>query len=208
MRRWIAALLLLALPVRAFSDTNSSLCTLAGQHAEIEFRLPPGLLGAIGRVESGGRGQDGSPWPWTIQAGGAGAFFDTRAEAMARITRLQAQGVQVIDVGCFQVDLFWHPGAFASINEALDPERNARAAARFLAALHEQTLDWSEAVARYHSATPRLGAAYRDRVLADGSRSHPEHNPTDYDPFVIVVGHRRNASALSLPHIIRAGFAD
>ena len=36
--------------------------------------------------------------------------------------------MKVIDVGCFQVDLFYHPYAFTSLEEAFDPDANARAA--------------------------------------------------------------------------------
>lgn len=207
MRRWIIASLMFMLPAQALADADADSCATAAQHAEREFLLPAGLLGAIGRVESG-RGRGGSSWPWTVQANGTGSFFDNRAAALTHIGRLQAQGTKIIDVGCFQVDLFWHLGAFASNDEALDPERNARAAARFLASLHEQTSDWDEAVARYHSSNHLLGAPYRDRVLAGRFGSQLTRAGPAADLFVVAVGYREAATASPLPHVIRAALSD
>ena len=74
--------------------------------------VPPQLLAAIGRVESGRRdpvtGVWGA-WPWTINAEGSGSYFDTKAEAIQAVQALQARGVRSIDVGCMQVNLMHHP---------------------------------------------------------------------------------------------------
>jgi hypothetical protein len=85
---------------------------------------------------------------------------------MAAVAALQAHGVRSIDVGCAQVNLMHHPDAFASLEQAFDPERNAAYAATLLNHLHTQTGDWSRAAALYHSATPELGADYQRKVLA------------------------------------------
>jgi hypothetical protein len=71
-----------------------------------------------------------------------------------------------VDVGCFQINLLQHPAAFASLEEAFDPSANAAYAARFLLSLRDRTGSWENAIAAYHSATPELGNAYRDNVLA------------------------------------------
>src|ERR1700721_4178174 len=79
-----------------------ALCVPAITTAENSLRLPPHLLEAIAEVESGrpdpstGRLQ---PWPWTINAEGVGAFFMTKADAIAAVRSLQARGVRSIDVG-------------------------------------------------------------------------------------------------------------
>ena len=78
----------------------------------------------------------------------------------------QAVGNRPIDVGCFQVDLQFHPAAFASLTEAFAPTSNARYAARFLNELHARTGSWAQAVALYHSAEPSLGLVYRSQVFA------------------------------------------
>ena len=148
---------------------SPALCDSAVAAAEDSLRLPQHLLQAIAEVESGrpdpasGRLQ---PWPWTINADGVGAFFANKAEAIAAVQALQARGVRSIDVGCMQVNLMFHPAAFASLEEAFDPRANAWYAAHFLNALYAGNRDWSYAIAAYHSQTPDIGADYRRRVLA------------------------------------------
>jgi hypothetical protein len=69
-----------------------------------------------------------------------------------------------LDVGCFQLNVGWHGRAFDGIAAMIDPAGNARYAARFLAALHDETGDWSRAAAAYHSRRPGEARAYLDRV--------------------------------------------
>lgn len=160
---WSGALAGLPAPLAAPS------CGPAITAAEQQFRLPANLLRAIAQVESGrpdpaaGRLE---PWPWTINAAGQGAFFATKAEAIAAVRDLQARGVRSIDVGCLQINLMYHPTAFASLEQAFDPQANVLFAARFLTALHGDTGSWMAAVAAYHSQTAAIGADYRRRVLA------------------------------------------
>ncbi len=82
------------------------------------------------------------PWPWTIDADGVGQFFATKAQAVAAVAALQAQGVRSIDVGCMQVNLMHHPDAFASLDQAFDPAANSAFAVRFLNALYRRTESW------------------------------------------------------------------
>jgi hypothetical protein len=58
-----------------------------------------------------------------------------------------------------------HPDAFANLEDAFDPSRNADYAARFLTALHDQTGSWPAAAGAYHSLTPDLGRTYLRQVL-------------------------------------------
>ena len=91
---------------------------------------------------------------------------DTKAEVIAAVEALQAKGVRSIDVGCMQVNLMYHPQAFASLQEAFDPVANARYAARFLLELKSETGSWDKATAWYHSATPEIGEPYQRKVMA------------------------------------------
>ena len=79
--------------------------------------------------------------------------------------------MRLIDVGCFQIDLFYHPTVFRRIEDAFDPAANAEYAAAFLARLHAATHDWRRAVASYHSAHAVLGHPYAAAVL--GAWGHP-----------------------------------
>jgi hypothetical protein len=141
-------------------------CRPAIAVAERAEKLPRGLLGAMGRVETGRAGPDGQlqPWPWAVQANGKGSLHPTREAAIRHVKTLQRRGLRRIDAGCLQVNLMYHPQAFGSLEEAFSPEANARYAARFLRQLHGRSGSWMRAVALYHSARPDRGLAYRGRV--------------------------------------------
>lgn len=163
----------------------SLLCDAAIAVAERDNALPPGLLTAIARVETGRFDSASStirPWPWTINVHGIGRMFETEDAAIEAVRGLQAEGVRSIDVGCLQVNLMQHPAAFASLDQAFDPAANVAYAARFLRELFAERLDWTQAAAAYHSRTPDLGMAYLRQVLAAwgtggvlaGTQSEPE----------------------------------
>lgn len=142
----------------------SQACLDAIASAETVRGVPAGFLLAIARVESGRvepRSGLVQPWPWTIDIGGKGAFYDTRTQAVDAVREKQAQGVASIDVGCMQVNLQQHPAAFASLDDAFDPVVNTRYAANFLAALHQESGDWTIAAGLYHSRTEELAGPYR-----------------------------------------------
>lgn len=158
---------LLLLPSVSMAATVS--CREAIVQAERDYNLPPRLLAAIARVESGRRnpatGQV-DPYPWTINAEGRGSMFPSRSAGIAAVQELQAGGMRSIDVGCMQINLRHHPRAFASLEEAFDPLANARYAARFLRELMDAKQDWHRAAASYHSQNPQFGEPYLAKVLA------------------------------------------
>lgn len=144
-------------------------CRAAIATAEREAGIPAGLLGAIGRVESGRTdpttGESG-PWPWTVNVEGAGRFFPSAAEAIAHIRQARAAGSRSMDIGCMQINLHHHPNAFPTLEEGFDPLTNARYAARFLKELHAERGDWMTAAGNYHSRTPERATAYRNAVAS------------------------------------------
>ena len=159
----------LADPIVVAGGQPGLLCQQAIETAGRAHAVPAGLMAAIGRVESGRHDPVSGalhPWPWTVDAEGQGAFYDTKAQAIAAVRALLARGVRSIDVGCMQVNLLQHPTAFNSLEQAFDPVANADYAARFLTELHGQAGAWPTATALYHSATPALGAAYQQKVMA------------------------------------------
>ncbi len=162
-----------AAPPPAWDVTQSALCTEAVQQAERGHHFPPGLLAIIAKVESGrpiASTRDIRAWPWTINADGTGLFFDSRAAAIAWAKHGLANGVHLLDAGCMQVNLQYHPDAFRSLEEAFDPVANAAYAARFLEQLGtEANGDWNVATGMYHSRTPDLAAGYRARVAEMGA---------------------------------------
>jgi soluble lytic murein transglycosylase-like protein len=145
-----------------------SLCADAIRAAEREKGLPPHLLRAVALAESARR-HDASkasvPWPWTVTAEGRGRFLPAKADAVALVRELHERNVRNIDVGCMQVNLQYHPTAFASLDEALDPAANAAYAAGFLHGLFRDSGSWGNAVARYHASIYGRNLQYRARVM-------------------------------------------
>lgn len=161
--RFAKLTLTLAMLLIAFGDASSvraSTCAEAARSAEQRRGLPAGLLGAVGAVESGG-------WGWSVNGndGMPGRRFTSADAAMRFTEELLGSGQRTIDLGCFQVDLRYHPDAFQRWQDAFDGDRNADAAADILIHLHAQTGDWSRAVALYHSADPLRGQSYLQAVM-------------------------------------------
>lgn len=155
---------------RSWAERQSDACSAAISAAEARHATLPGLLAAIAKAESGRpipprKGLQ--PWPWAINADGGAYYFESKAAAVAWTEQALLRGVRQIDVGCMQVNLQSHPGAFADIDQAFDPAANADYAARFLNALRADAGgNWYDAVGYYHSRTPVLAADYRERVAA------------------------------------------
>jgi hypothetical protein len=145
----------------------AALCIEAARLAEQRYRLPAGLLSAIALVESG-RPVNAQwriePWPWTVQSDAKSFFFDSKRQAVRWTMDAMARGVRSIDTGCLQVNLFFHPDAFQTIDDAFDPGRNADYAARFLLRLYAESGDWRTAAGYYHSKTTVLAKPYEDQV--------------------------------------------
>ena len=215
-RHAISVVLALAFALTSAAQARAEDCEHAARLAESESALPPGLLLAVGQVESGrwdAIRQRTLPWPWTIDVAGDGRFFPDRDSAVRAAQLVLDQGQRNIDLGCFQISLLHHPNAFADLNTAFDPMANARYAAQFLVSLHQRYGTWPAAVAAYHSADPARGEPYRNLVLAawqPGQRSEPSV-PTlrIWTPSLVngtgpqVISLR--PSAVALPRVITLG---
>ena len=146
---------LLATPATADPWTA---CARAIAAAERGSGIPPGLLLAIARVESGramprsgdremprsgdttSRAGGGvAPWPFAINADGTGRFPESRDAAITEVEGLRSRGIASVDVGCMQVNLFHHAMAFPTLEAAFDPTSNVAYAVRFLRELRART---------------------------------------------------------------------
>ena len=155
---------------RTVPEAQSQACKDAVAAAERRWHTPPGLLLAMARTESGRPLPPDpglQPWPWAMDADGRAMYSDAKEAALAWTRGQLASGAQRVDVGCMQVNLQMHPNAFRSLDEAFDPAANADYAAHFLVNLAQEAGgNWYQAVGWYHSRTPDLAAAYRERVAA------------------------------------------
>ncbi|MFT8246802.1 transglycosylase SLT domain-containing protein [Roseomonas sp. BN140053] len=158
-----------AAPVPGSELPASALCLPAIAAAERSARLPAQILRSIALVESGrvdpATGRT-IPWPWAVNVAGTGYFYASKDEAVTAVRQFQANGAQSIDVGCAQINLQHHPGAFATLDSAFDPQANASYAARFLNTLYATTGNWPLAAAGYHSRTAEIGLNYARKVMA------------------------------------------
>lgn len=162
---WAVVLLTcgLAHPAGSASDA-STLCLDSAIAAADRYDIPRNVLVAISLVESGqSRNGRYRPWPWTVNEGGKGQWFASRAEAALQAQTAIDAGATNVDLGCFQLNYRWHGEHFAAVDDMLDPDRNARYAASFLARLHADIGNWPDAAAAYHSGTPQFADPYRAR---------------------------------------------
>lgn len=157
---------------QAYSETTDDalVCMENTKKFEQEYQIKKHLLSTISNVETGrwnAQKKRNIAWPWTINAQGKGMFFQTKAEAVKEVKRLQRAGVKSIDVGCMQINLAYHPNAFKSVEEALDPQKNVEYGAKFLTNLYEaKDRDWLKAAMAYHSSVPRKALKYKKRLAS------------------------------------------
>lgn len=152
-------------PSYAMQSGDADLCDIAARDAAQIYDIPVNILLSISRVETG-RGKASAPWPWTINEGGQGYWFETSAAAIDFAETQLVSGTKNFDVGCFQINLHWHPQAFDSLEDAFDPARNATYAAKFLVELFDTEGDWKSAAAAYHSRQPDKASAYITKIEA------------------------------------------
>jgi hypothetical protein len=129
--------------------------------------MPPKILAALSLAETGrwhAGGNVSLAWPWTVMSGTYARYLSDKASAIAEVERLQAKGICNIDVGRMQVNPRYHPDAFATLEDAFDPDTNAMYAADFFVDRHEETHSWTRSIERYHSATLERDRVYRRKV--------------------------------------------
>ena len=176
----------LSIPAEAMQTDESQACDSAAQTAALKYGVPPEIMLSIVRVETG-RGEDKMPWPWTINSDGKGYWFETRQAAIAFADKKLAAGSDDFDIGCFQINLRWHPDAFLSLEDAFDPNANAYYAAQFLVSLFQTEGDWKSAVAAYHSRSAaqaksyiaQIEAAYANHILPSDKDVEPSPPEAD-----------------------------
>lgn len=177
-------------PARGPSDPipAQSLCVREILRAQLRHGIPDNILLGIGLQEAGVTRDGGlTIWPWAVNAAGEGRIFESRAAALDWVGAQQAAGVESIDVGCMQINLRWHPGAFDGAAQGFDPAVNVDYAARFLKHLYQQTGDWKTAAGSYHSFTPEkretyLAALTRNVAVANDRIDHFRAIAADVPP--------------------------
>ncbi len=131
-----------------------------------QFNVPVGILYAVGLTETG---KKGSLHPYALNVEGRSYFAASKSDALKRFATAKARGVDLIDVGCMQINHYWHKAGFSSVEEMFEPKKNVAYAAKFLQELRQREGSWTLAVARYHAGPDNDPAQkkYVCRVLSN-----------------------------------------
>ncbi len=134
------------------------LCEQQMSDVSVAEGIPLGLLYAVALTETG---VGGHLSPFALNVEGVPLVLQSRPEAIAAFSSARKNGSRMIDIGCMQINHFYHHAGFASDEDMFDPKLNVTYAARFLKALKRQGGNWTEAVGRYHAGAKNKPAQHR-----------------------------------------------
>jgi len=149
-----------AIPLAAAATSN--ICEQEMAAAARAEDIPLGVLYSVGLTETG---RGGHLQPYALNIEGKPVFSTSLDEALAEFSRARRQGKKLIDLGCMQINHYYHGEQFGSVEAMLEPRGNVRYAARFLKELRAREGSWTMAVARYH-AGPNNKPAQKRYVCA------------------------------------------
>ncbi|MEI6558757.1 MAG: transglycosylase SLT domain-containing protein [Rhodospirillaceae bacterium] len=151
----------LGLPLDRPAHAGENDCHTNTSAVERQLHIPNGLLLAISLVESG---IDGVPQPNAVSLGARTVQTSSRADALRRIQGRDGALRRDAFVGCMQLSVRHHRGAFHSIEAMIEPKSNIWYAGHMLVRMHAETGSWSRAVARYQGGSRSQSHAYVCRV--------------------------------------------
>jgi len=134
--------------VTAPAQENGNICEAEMIDAAQRYGVPLGVLYAVGLTETG---RKSSLQPYALNIEGKAVFAHSKHEALALFQAARDQGAKLIDLGCMQINHFYHGDKFDSPQKMLEPAANVTYAAQFLAELYQREGSWTMAVARYHA---------------------------------------------------------
>jgi soluble lytic murein transglycosylase-like protein len=144
---WMAAALFMfsAVPPAAAAP---DLCEREMKQAATKYRIPLGILYAVGLTETG---ISGHLHAYALNLQGDTVYSLNKEQAIRRFNTAKASGMRLIDIGCMQLNYFYHGDRFSSVEQMFDPHLNVDYAARYLKDLKENQGSWTLAVARYNA---------------------------------------------------------
>ena len=148
-RRVLVAALFISSVAAAQAGTDATRsCERELARAARVHGIPLGILYAVGLTETGRRG---ALHPYALGAEGQTVYAKNLDEAMTVFAAMQRRGVKLIDLGCMQINHYYHGDKFDSVRAMFDPAKNVDYAARFLNELKQREGSWTMAVARYNA---------------------------------------------------------
>ena len=163
--------------------TNKPNCEKIANRIESETNLPIHLLSSISRVEAGRKLSSGEVkgWPWSINHAGKGLYFETKKGELKYLKNAVSNGSKNIDVGCMQLNYRWHKGAFSSLDDMFDPEKNIQYAAKFVKELYGRHQNWEDVIKHYHSNKKKFNVPYYQKVSKVWNKQ--KENKLDNNPL-------------------------
>jgi hypothetical protein len=156
-------------------------CTNAIQSVSKQNKIPHDILTAVALTETGTM-QKGrlAPYPWAINVAGKGFLFSTKQKAIDAVKSYLAQGKTSIDIGCMQLNWYWHKDKFNhSVEKAFDPITNITVGANYIQEHYATYKNWDRAVGRYHSGTEKFAKAYRQKYALNLQIAQENKNMID-----------------------------
>ncbi|WPP04736.1 transglycosylase SLT domain-containing protein [Methylocella tundrae] len=135
--------------IHAWAHPDSiNLCEREMTRAATKYDVPLGVLYAVGLTETGRRG---ALSPYALNIEGQSLFPANLDESIRRFESARKDGARLIDVGCMQINYYFHGQRFRSLEAMFDPRENVEYAAQYLKALRAREGNWTLAAARYHA---------------------------------------------------------
>lgn len=134
------------------------ICERELARAAAKYQIPLQILYAVALTESGtGSGLQ----PLMLHIEGKDHLPASLPAALEMFRAANARGVKLIDIGCMQVNWYWHREEFRTLEEIFDPRLNVEQGARFLKELRQRHGSWTMAVARYNAGPANTQGQHR-----------------------------------------------
>lgn len=143
---------------RAAHGAPANICEREMAQAAKTYDVPLALLYAVGMTETG---QRGSLHPYALNIENPSFFGANLEDALRRFDEARRSGARLIDIGCMQINFYFHSNRFPSPASMFNPHENVTYAARFLKELKEREGSWTLAAARYHAGPGNIQAQKR-----------------------------------------------
>ena len=142
------------------------------------------MLSSISRVEAGRKLSSGEVkgWPWSINHAGKGLYFETKKGALKYFKNAVSNGSKNIDVGCMQLNYRWHKGAFSSLDDMFDPEKNIQLCCKVCkGTLWKTSKLGRRTIKHYHSNKKKFNVPYYQKVSKVWNKQ--KENKLDNNPL-------------------------
>lgn len=148
------------------SFAEDDICSNIIKQTEVDLKIPENLLLSIALTESGRKvGNNFFPWPWSINVKGKGYFLKNKQQLISLAKDNLKKKNKNFDLGCMQINYYYHGHKFKDVAEIIEPEINVTWAGNFLISLKEKHNTWDEAISRYHSNTKWRKKQYLAKVM-------------------------------------------